>query len=633
MIFSGASWLLLLPLALVLNAASTVVTDDSEDAVVKSEREYLENYKKLISATFAKQEAAMFSELKEVQYMTGYQLATILKLSYPRGSFFDYFFTKNMLADMISGNFVDALNGFFPKEIEQRMAMKYRFLIPSDQILSLLASDERILTFLGFEGCLTIVQGIMANFCKVASEKNPTHLTELLKVAANHLESFVSHFLPFTVPKHVCELRQQFGDVKSEAEYYFECFLRFLQLIPPLEILNFNCKNMLPILIEYFHPWLPADGYIALYSRIKAFGTAERFDAFRKLFPVLVKYDSAGTLIDNKHFPRLYGPFFGEPDVLSLYVRMLPIMRALMLIDDTEATRKYISSIFQHTRFPKSNTGRRALLIALNYMMTDVRFIDNFVNKKLGLKAWTIFREVLECAEFHFSDSFKLSMKLGRLHVLETLLYFMPKEISEDVLNEIFVDVCNYSEFATYSQMVCMLIAYREDITIEKLNNYLSELNMAETEAETNWSNDEALLIYNTKASSYYLIKQIAVILDSVPDVEQFKNQERIPFPFPRELFDLKLRQFSKDKKPMPMNLWHYFVLNNIMQMILLRKFGITFAQSRMLEQIAEIPHWSEVLSYANVIIERYRPDLSVRFYYPRDEFERDLSYTNFEHY
>ncbi len=71
------------------------------------------------------------------------------------------------------------------------------------------------------------------------------------------------------------------------------------------------------------------------------------------------------------------------------------------------------------------------------------------------------------------------------------------------------------------------------------------------------------------------------------------------------------------DKREATLRDYPYRLTLNLMQMVLMRCFGISFAETRIFGSFPEEYDWQEALAFANFMIENIRPELQLRFFDP----------------
>lgn len=602
------------PLSQNVGLASNTLLDSEQH--INRVREHLH-------LTMPGSKAVPFSHRCRVEEMTTEELTDLLKLSYSPNSLVDGGkISSAMLAKLIADNFVTLVNVPDESQILARKAQNYRYLLPSPSILSSVEADERLVSYLGFSGCLQIIQLIVSELINIAKLGQAKGLP--LKVAVLNLADFFEFVLKAVVPDYFSKgTRKRWFCRKVDESCFGKYYKDVIMAVSFRQIVTLNGWRLGQVLLDHFRTWLSNVEIVNIYLQLKPRYRKKYFRTLRSLLTHMT--EMSRVFIDPTMYQKLYqridiGSMSDIDSYKLFYVNSMPILRALMMIDDLDEIRSYLGSFFEHLRLSISPSNQVHLLLALDSMMADAKFVKQAVKKKA--EAFAVLELIFRKLDLSFTVDLPNAIRGNLFHLTESILLLT--NVGARCSFDLITVASKHFDYECSVELLLLVVAYCFNMDSKKLYEYASTIDLGEQDFETYWLDANQVHQYNLLAAVKHVITRTAKGLKSLEENVQFCSKDQILLPHPEDLYDSPVCLYLCGRIPAPADSYPFHDLYNFMQLILLRRFGITFAQSRVIEQMPEFPNWSDILSFGNFMIEIHRPDETARFSDPSN-FEANI--------
>ncbi len=545
------------------------------------------------------------SEVKVEREFNLVYVTDILKLSYSPEAPITLNFSIDTLANEVFTNFRDRMSGNSAVKVENNRKKGFIHVSPPDLILFKVESDPKIVAFLGFRGCLQITKLILPLLAFPDFSPNVT------KLALHQFENFFEFVLTRTVPEYALE------NEKERNSYYLKYYSECLKSLPIEYIIRTNSQCLILILIERFQEWIPQSDFKRYYLSLKRFKSQEKLPLMRAVLPELVKSANLDTFSSPGQISSLYGQVrLGSvknafESTYLMYVEMMPVLRALMLLDDVESGVDYLRNFFLHFQLDDM-TG--TFFVALDHAIADTEFISKALQQMQRKKAFAILKAIFECIELDLYVSLKAAICLNLLNVSEALLLFL--ELNPQNQLEVLETCVLTLRNTSCLEPLVLVLAYCHDFDSQKMLAYASSLKLNELFKKINHNDFHEVLKYNNKASAVFVLIQAASFLNSLPIIKP-DSMKRVAWHCPARVFDTSLSLYRLSKGKANENAYCQNITYNLVQMMLVRRLGISFFETRVNDAFDDAFDWREAMWIANFMIQKNCPKLDFCFFDP----------------
>lgn len=567
--------------------------------------------------------------LKEVSQMRWYEVADALKLRTTPGGRFVTNFGPDSLIEVVVRNFrMACFHDVSQDEIRQLKLAGYRHQRYNRNVLDDMIKDGgRFLRYLGFKGCLELVKRILDY---LSGDLNSSSVHQAIKMhltfSVGSLENFVKHVLyTQTAPYHFIR-----GDPEYNYEHHCEVELTHYeavrQIATPVIIAQIKSKNLLKIIIERFKRWLPDAEIFSLFAEFYRNCYHHEVGYFKTVIYPIVR-DNPDAFVNPSMIPNRYARLINRDCKLPVYYgQMVPVLRALMMIDALPVQRSYLTAYFSKSDLHYIGRDKQGpILRILDLMLAETKFAVFDMNKEFSHRL-SVLRIILMGMGLSVDDALLAAVSRGLVNVAESLLVLHSMEWKSQ---RIILYQAVESERNTGSlENLSLAVAYAVELDAPKMRAYASRINLDDLLQDKEWKLVNRIDYYNRMATLKHMMLHVADILEVLGNPRstrsvfaQYEN-EVISLPCPIGIIDFLLPELKTYRKnPAPLDLQPFSLLLIVMQVILKRVFGIPMMETRFVEDSADIYDWREAVDFANFMIAKHAKRQLVH----RDEDVPDL--------
>jgi hypothetical protein len=498
--------------------------------------------------------------------------------------------------------------------IQERSSKGIRCPHYNKHILYQIQNDLRIVQHLQFCGCVELfkllVDWIQA---KMAASVKTNENTRRLRGAVDGLQEFLDFFLK---EPSVFEGSCDGIETQKEIDYrYFQkisvCSLDRLERI--------GAFRVIPSIFDRFKPVLD-DGYFLVFFRnFQNISLNLSYTSMRSKMNYFAKNAGFSTCTDaelmsvrfrvicDDLLPKKFdikSSKMLERALSIIYAQMVPVLRALMLIDDEDQSAE-ILEVFKAACLNRklSRVMTDLVLQVLDKMFHESDFIANA--RSVPCLSYTVFSKILNIFGWSQSSFLKSVIGLNLLFSTEVSLMFygpLDKKTESSIILLAVADL----ERTTNVELIFLVVGYCPYLNAQDILTLSHKISLPPKPEP--WSSEEAILEYNSSCLGVEILRQAAVLLHFIKRLQR-RRSILMPFPCPVEILDFlhpKLFEYDPKRKAKEVHrLYPHHSLYNLAQLVLLRMFGIGFAQSRIKSDDFDIPEWREVIGFMNFMIQR----------------------------
>ncbi len=563
------------------------------------------------------QDGLLYPDLNSVKDMKLEQIADILKLHYPPNL---ETWDSHSLIRLIAENVYYGPRSVSKEEMNHRKQLNYRFLRSNQFVLSSFARDERLMKYFGFGGCLRIVEGCLIKLAENKPKKNP-----YLDESVSNLEEFFETVLDELVPPYRLSITDTGYSRTREVQHYSSYYERAVAKLYVDDVFETQSIKLYQVLLKRFAPWL---GGNVFFNFLKLFRKNLHKVSYNKIRSFVTSLASLGpvdafcseTLIPDRYFVNANEFGNGDNDdedvrelkKSCLYTQMVPLLRALMLVDNVKHTKSYLAVYNTQMRSSliDENTETFALFV-LDSMIADSEFIYKAQsNREHAEDVLNSIAKVFSCKRI---DLLIGAIKLDLLNLAEACLMFTPLTQLEahSLIGFSITNLC----YLNHVEIFAILIAY-SPLSSTQLEDLSNEIDLETLYTKIQWDDQDSIFMYNRFALGKMMLTQSADILKEFTDsrtVEASYLGERIQLPCPMSVLEsLHPTLFLYRNDMIEHGMYPNFSVINLGQVLLYRVFKIPFSISRTFEDCSESFAWTEVIEYLNFILYAYAQKLGL---------------------
>ena len=567
------------------------------------------------SSTVSLKEELMYPKRKKVEEMSVWEVADILQLSYTPNSRFVNYYGRDEIIREIASNFCTSVTELSEKDIKFRKMQRYRHPEPASLVLAKIEADPRIATYLGFGGCLKIIKLCLYDMSSI------TFSPKKLPNAVSQLEDFMRFFLNAQIMPFPYKRGDPEFNFEEECMHYLMDYQTILNELSMERLVKTKSLTLIVLLVNRFKRWIPDNEYARIYSEIKTCEAKPDFQDLRKILPELARLAlKSAYFTDPEPMAKLYEPvqlrlLAGVGSANLIYIEMLPVLRALLMLDQNDAACEYLERFFEQFKLSSTTRAHDAFLAAINFAIYDTDFLPKAVKQRGQAKA--ILTAIFKGIKTELYKGLRLSVNLGLLNVSEALLLVL--DLSPQMQDDLVELAIRSIKDTSFVELLVMVLAYCSDFNAERMLQFAAPLKINALFRKTNFNKAEEVGKFNRISVAKILILRAASFLRSLP-VAEADHLNRIAWSCPPRLFDTEFKLFLLGKRPAPASLEPHLSSLNFVQMMLAKHFAFTFFETRFVDEHAEAFDWKETLWFANFMIEKNLPAFQFTFYDPVHE-------------
>ena len=618
----------------------------------------------------------LFPELKSVAEMTFAQVIDILEIYHNPENQHLSSKAPDILVQLIVHNFFQGHLGDIDVEtINRRTSIGVRHPRYNRYVLSQMENDMRIVSHLGFEGCVKIVGQSMELIKKGLERTSTSYSTRQSLYSA--VES-VEEFLYFVLKRVARPYQIQRGDwrytVQNERSHELSYYSSIVSVLSVSSIAALDAKHTIKVIVDRFRPWLPDETIFEFLHQFRLLLHNFSYFSLRLMITHLVEVGGKEAFCNLIMMPRRYSvindSLFAritstdpekrkEQASATVYVQMCPVLRALMLIDSAKETSVYLTS-FSTNSYPRVLAANPDGPIhrVLDHMIADTRFARRaFKNLDLAARVLNVLDLIFA---WNRAQILKIAIRRNLLNLTEVLFMFSGG-IDDDKAVELISDAIIHLRQTDSVELILLVAAHCCCMDATKLEALANSIETPEVLTKEFLQRSDLVYKYDLYALGKSLLIQAATVIWSFGgnsivsrSILARSPNERIPFPCHPLIIDFlypKLYEFDPAKRITDQmsdfekrklankeyDLYPHYSLLNLAQFLLYRMFGITFSISRLQEDGRDTPEWREVIGFLNFMIgraaklNRVEGEL-VQFYDPVEEELKPL-HLNAEEY
>lgn len=554
------------------------------------------------------------SPVKDVSQMCWYEVADALKLCTTPGGRFSSAFGPEALMDAIVRNLrMSCYHDVSKEEIKYLKLTGFRHQRYNRNVLEDMIKDGgRFLRYLGFTGCLELVKRILFYLSEDLNSSS-VHLSTLqaLSFTIGSVEMFVQHVLyTQTAP---------YRYIKGDPEYNFEShcevelsyYEEIRQIVTPDKIAQIKSFHLLDIILERFYRWLPDYEIFDFYAKFSHACTHLDIGYFKAaIYPIVRDYPNVFT--DLKQMRNRYKQIVNQDSTLvTYYSQMVPILRALMMIDSLNEQNTYLTTYFRVSQLNiigKNSDG--PILKVLDLMLVETKFAV-FDFKTQSSHRLSVLRSILMGIDLSLIDALIAAVRRGLINLAESIMVL--HSLEDRLKDKVLVNAIFSEPNMNILENLALIVAYVFDLDVKKMRTYADTIDLDGLLKTEDWKNYETVCFYNRMAALKTIILHVADVLEVLGNplqtrsvLAQYEN-EVISLPCSLGMIDSLLPDLrSINALPAPFDSTPFSLVLIVMQVVLMRVFGIPLMETRFGENTNDISDWREAVAFANFMIHKY---------------------------